>query len=143
LEPQAASGGTEQPAGNTLKFTGIKGKSVRSSLADRMPPPVSFSSLKRRAVPYLQCSLTAEGGQSHGEQLCEYAIYIFDASVGASSPGEKRQRHLEHYWLCGTCAGTLMLVQDSRGSIQVLLKPATIIESDKRLPIVDSMLASS
>jgi hypothetical protein len=70
-------------------------------------------------------------------------IYIFDLSVGASSPGEKRQRHLEHYWLCGTCAGTLMLVQDSRGSIQVLLKPATIIESDKRLPIVDSMLASS
>jgi hypothetical protein len=69
-------------------------------------------------------------------------IYIFDASAGTSGPGEKRQRHLEHYWLCGTCAESLMLNQDPQGSIQVLLKPAAIIESEGRFPIVDTMLAS-
>ena len=69
-------------------------------------------------------------------------IYIFDASSDTTGPGEKRQRHLEHYWLCGTCAETLMLTQDSHGLIQVLLKPAAILESEGRFPIVDSMLAS-
>jgi hypothetical protein len=67
-------------------------------------------------------------------------IYIFDAS--APSPDEKRQRHLEHYWLCGTCSETLMLTQDSVGLIQVVLKPAAIIDSAGRFPIVDTMLAS-
>jgi hypothetical protein len=69
-------------------------------------------------------------------------IYIFDAAAVAPHPGEKRQRHLEHYWLCGTCAETLMLTQDSVGLIEVVLKPAAIIESEGRFPIVDSMLAS-
>jgi hypothetical protein len=69
-------------------------------------------------------------------------IYIFDTSVGATSPGEKRQRHLEHYWLCGTCAETLMMTQDSQGVIRVIPRPAAIIESNKRFPGVDSMLAS-
>jgi hypothetical protein len=35
-----------------------------------------------------------------------------------------------------------MLAQDPQGSIRVLLKPAAIIESKERLPIVDSLLAS-
>jgi len=84
------------------------------------------------------CANTRCGKPLH--YLRDGRIYIFDATVGASSPGEKRQRRLEHYWLCGICAETLMLTQDARGLIQVLFKPAAILESDGRFP--DSQLAS-
>ena len=56
-------------------------------------------------------------------------IYVFDASVGTAVPGKKRERHLEHYWLCGACAQTLILVQDAQGWIHVLPRPAAISES--------------
>ena len=85
------------------------------------------------------CANSACGKPLH--YLREGRIYIFDASVGASSPGEKRQRRLEHYWLCGTCADILMLVQDAQGLIRVLPKPVAIHESDDRLPAVGSTLA--
>lgn len=58
--------------------------------------------------------------------LREGRIYIFDASAGAAEPGVKRQRRLEHYWLCGLCYATMILVQDDRGDIRVLPKPAAI-----------------
>ena len=74
--------------------------------------------------------------------LREGRIYIFDASSGVGDPGEKRQRCLEHYWLCGSCAETLMLVQDAQGLVRVLPKPAAIRETDERLPAFGSMLAS-
>jgi hypothetical protein len=74
--------------------------------------------------------------------LREGRIYIFDGSAGTTAPGEKRQRHLDHYWLCGPCAETLMLEQDAQGLIRVLTKPAAIRETDERLPAFGSMLAS-
>ncbi len=72
--------------------------------------------------------------------LREGRIYIFDASSGASGPGEKRERHLEHYWLCGRCAETLLMARDARGMIRVLPKPAAIAESGERLSAMGSML---
>jgi len=61
--------------------------------------------------------------------LREGRIYVFDTSVGSPTPpGEKRERHLEHWWLCGDCAQSLMLVQDPQGWIRVLTKPAAIRE---------------
>jgi hypothetical protein len=56
-------------------------------------------------------------------------IYVFDASLGATRPELKRERRLEHYWLCGACAQTLILVQDAQGWIHVLPRPASISES--------------
>jgi hypothetical protein len=67
--------------------------------------------------------------------LREGRIYIFDASV-AASPGQKPERRLDHYWLCGTCAETLMLTQDSQGIIRVLAKLAAIQESNDRVSAI-------
>ena len=53
-------------------------------------------------------------------------IYVFDASAGNTEAGKKRERRLEHYWLCGACAQTLMLVQDTHGWIRVVPRPAEI-----------------
>lgn len=67
--------------------------------------------------------------------LREGRIFIFDASAGTPEPGAKRQRRLEHYWLCGTCAETLMLVQDAQAAIRVLPKPAAIRETGDRIAV--------
>jgi hypothetical protein len=61
--------------------------------------------------------------------LREGRIYVFDASVGSTRPGAKRERRLEHWWLCGVCAETLILAQDSQGWIRILAKPAAIRET--------------
>jgi hypothetical protein len=85
------------------------------------------------------CANSACGKLLH--YLREGRIYVFDTSAGAIVPGERRQRHLEHYWLCGTCSDTLMLVQDAQGMIRVQAKPPTIREFDERIPAVGSTLA--
>ena len=73
--------------------------------------------------------------------LREGRIFIFDVSAGVSQPGVKRLRHLEHYWLCGACAKTLVLVQDGQGVIRVAAKPAIVRETEEIAPVVASMLA--
>ena len=74
--------------------------------------------------------------------LREGRIYIFEASARTTEPGAKRMRCLEHYWLCGVCAETLMLVQDEQGIVRVRAKPATISEHGSRPPAIGSMFAS-
>ncbi|MFZ0631278.1 MAG: hypothetical protein WA399_18260 [Acidobacteriaceae bacterium] len=54
-------------------------------------------------------------------------IYIFDVGSLQGGPSGKRIRHLEHYWLCGTCSTSLVLVQDGNG-IRVAPKPVRIPE---------------
>jgi len=54
-------------------------------------------------------------------------IYIFETGAAQGDPGGKRLRHLEHYWLCGSCSQTLILVQDRTG-VHVAAKPARIAE---------------
>jgi hypothetical protein len=73
--------------------------------------------------------------------LREGRIFIFDASTGTSEPGAKRLRHLEHYWLCGACAETMMMVQNSQGMISVIPKPPIVRETEEIAPVVASMLA--
>ena len=68
--------------------------------------------------------------------LREGRIYIFDASAGATEPGAKRLRRLEHYWLCGGCYATMILVQDDHGAIRVLPKPAAIGEREELAPAI-------
>jgi hypothetical protein len=57
-------------------------------------------------------------------------IYVFDASVGTTVPGAKRERRLEHYWLCGPCAQTLLLIQDAQGWVQVMSRQRAIQQED-------------
>lgn len=54
-------------------------------------------------------------------------IYIFETSSGQAAPGSKRLRHLEHYWLCGACSQTMILVQD-RAGVHVAPKPVRVSE---------------
>jgi hypothetical protein len=79
------------------------------------------------------CANTRCGKPLH--YLREGRIFIFDVSAGAAEPGAKRERRLEHYWLCGTCAETLMLVQDPQGEVRVLAKPAAILETGDRIAV--------
>jgi hypothetical protein len=72
--------------------------------------------------------------------LREGRIYIFDASSGVVEPGGKRMRHLEHYWLCGVCSQSMMMVQNSQGTIGVLPNPPIVMETEEIAPVVASML---
>jgi hypothetical protein len=85
------------------------------------------------------CANTGCGKPLH--YLREGRIFIFDASAGATEPGAKRLRRLEHYWLCGACAETMMLLQDAQGMIRVIAKPAAIVARDDLAPAMRSALA--
>ena len=86
------------------------------------------------------CSNSGCGKPLH--YLREGRIFIFDVSAGPSEPGAKRLRHLEHYWLCGGCSETMMMVQDGQGMIRVMVRPPIVKEAEEIAPIVASMLAS-
>lgn len=75
--------------------------------------------------------------------LREGRIYVFDASVGTAITGQKRERRLEHYWLCGACAASLILVPDAHGWIRLVTRPATLPDiGDDLAPTGHSQLAS-
>lgn len=69
-------------------------------------------------------------------------IYVFDASVANTRPGHKRERRLEHYWLCGACVQTLILVQDALGWIKILPRPTAIVSSEDEAVPTRTHLAS-
>jgi hypothetical protein len=54
-------------------------------------------------------------------------IYIFDVGSVKGDAGAKRTSHLEHYWLCGLCSETLILLHDGAG-LHVAPKPAIVAE---------------
>lgn len=58
--------------------------------------------------------------------LREGRIYVFDAALGTIGCGKKGERRLEHYWLCGACAKSLVLAQDAQGWIRILPKPRAV-----------------
>jgi hypothetical protein len=55
-------------------------------------------------------------------------IYIFDR-IAKSAGSKTPERHLEHFWLCGECAGLLVLGQDARGKIRIQPKPRAIYKA--------------
>jgi hypothetical protein len=69
-------------------------------------------------------------------------IYVFDTAALSTRPGHKRERHLEHYWLCGVCAQRLTLVQDGQGWVRILPKPALQGDEDDYLPSRHPEMAS-
>lgn len=54
--------------------------------------------------------------------LREGRIFVFDVSAGADGPNGKRARRLEHFWLCGACART-MVMQQSADGIRAVSRP--------------------
>lgn len=51
--------------------------------------------------------------------LREGHIFIFDTATAHSESGGKRLRHLEHFWLCGTCSQAMTLAEQE-GKIRLL-----------------------
>lgn len=49
-------------------------------------------------------------------------IFIFDVADASAGPGGKRLHHLDHYWLCGLCSQTLILLQEGHG-VRIVPKP--------------------
>jgi hypothetical protein len=56
--------------------------------------------------------------------LREGTVFLFE--VFAMEPEEKNnQRRLEHYWLCGECAGTHLLERTAEGEIRLTPRRAS------------------
>ena len=53
--------------------------------------------------------------------LREGRIFVFDVPSTNGADGAKRNRHLEHFWLCGKCARTMRLAQHG-DSVEVIRK---------------------
>jgi hypothetical protein len=62
--------------------------------------------------------------------LREGRVFLFNS---LPTPGAKRQRPLEHYWLCGECAQCMTLMKDDLG-VHVVYHPATAPESVNLTP---------
>jgi len=74
-------------------------------------------------------------------RLREGRIFIFDAFAGPSVPGAKRLRRLDHYWLCGACVKTMMIVQNAQGAPTVLPRPPVARRIQPIAPVIASTLA--
>lgn len=47
--------------------------------------------------------------------LREGRIFAFDVTSCGDGPNGKRTRRLEHFWLCGACAQTMVMRQSAEG----------------------------
>lgn len=47
--------------------------------------------------------------------LREGRIFVFDMPTGNADAKGKRVRHMEHYWLCGSCSQSLVMEQSQEG----------------------------
>jgi hypothetical protein len=55
--------------------------------------------------------------------LREGRVFVFDMSDTTSVEHGRRTRHLEHFWLCGSCSQTFQLERRADG-VQLLPRPA-------------------
>lgn len=51
-------------------------------------------------------------------------VFVFDMPDNGKSLGGKRTRHIEHFWLCGTCSQTLAMERSADGA-HVVVRPLT------------------
>jgi hypothetical protein len=73
-----------------------------------------------------QCANPKCGKPLH--YLREGRIFVFDlpdSLVPVPAPGGHARR-LQHFWLCGPCSETLVMVQNSEMQIQVAVKPRKV-----------------
>lgn len=91
---------------------------------DRIP-----QTTQRGKPPYLEeshmihhCANPTCGKPLH--YLREGKIYVFDLpDPNQTAPvGGRPTRRLQHFWLCGDCSATMMMVQTNEAQIQVQLK---------------------
>ncbi len=46
-------------------------------------------------------------------------VFVFEVASARLGPDGKRERHLEHYWLCGDCAPSMIVDHDAEFGITV------------------------
>jgi hypothetical protein len=56
----------------------------------------------------------------------------WESSPALHSSGKKRS-HIEHYWLCSGCSGTLTLAMDSARNILVIPRPNEEAEATRAI----------
>jgi hypothetical protein len=56
--------------------------------------------------------------------LREGRIFVFEVPAGIDAASGKRTRRLEHFWLCGACAQTMVVQQSAEGIHAVMRPPA-------------------
>ncbi len=71
--------------------------------------------------------------------LREGRIFVFDVAGGIDGSNGKRTRRLEHFWLCGACAQTMVMRQSAEG-IQAVMRPQARIH--RPMPVATQYLAS-
>lgn len=65
-------------------------------------------------------------------------VFVFDVPDKMAAATGKRTRHIEHFWLCGTCSQTMAMEQASDGVHLVLRTPTQM----RAAAMVGSALAS-
>ena len=65
-------------------------------------------------------------------------VFVFDVPDTIGPACAKRTRHIEHFWLCGTCSQTMAMQQSSEGVHLVLRTPTQM----RAAAMVASALAS-
>jgi hypothetical protein len=73
--------------------------------------------------------------------LREGRVFVFEMGDKGSkrSQGEKRTRHLEHFWLCGNCSQQFQVEQTETG---MRLVPRRQVRMRTRETVLDTALAS-
>lgn len=71
--------------------------------------------------------------------LREGRIFAFDVTSGGAGPNGKRTRRLEHFWLCGACAQTMVMQQSADGIRAVMRQRPRI---SREMPMAGHYLAS-
>ena len=68
-------------------------------------------------------------------------IFVFDIIDREAPKGVdgKQPRHMEHYWLCGTCAQSMQLEQTGESGIRVVLKPRLSVRRELEVTITTSL----
>jgi hypothetical protein len=49
-------------------------------------------------------------------------VFVFDVQDNMTAGDAKRTRHVEHFWLCGTCSQTMSMEQSTDG-VHLVLRP--------------------
>ncbi|HLJ76820.1 MAG TPA: hypothetical protein VKT75_05380 [Acidobacteriaceae bacterium] len=65
-------------------------------------------------------------------------VFVFDVPDQLTAANGKRTRHVEHFWLCGTCSQTMAMTQSTSG-VQLVLRTPTQMRGGA---MVSSALAS-
>jgi hypothetical protein len=65
-------------------------------------------------------------------------IFVFEVMGDTVGSDGKRSRHLEHYWLCGDCAPTMILERDADAGVQLMPKPILRNHREEREPALAS-----